>query len=119
MSTVSLAVIADFYDRAADHIEKVGWTQNDLWDVAAGAEKPPSECPVCAWGALNVALHGTPRFRVDYQLGELTSNDVAVHVEHRLGGVELADWNDDPARTQAEVTGLFRETAAELRGGAR
>ena len=114
----SLAVIADFYDRAADHIDKVGWLQNELWDVSLEAARPPSECPVCAWGALNVALHGTPRFRVDYRLGELTVHDVARYVEERLRGVELADWNDVPERTQAEVTGLFRETARELRGGA-
>ena len=111
----NLTVIAEALDRAADHIDKVGWFQGDLWDVYTDADRPPAECPVCAFGALNMALHGTPRFP-ELRPGDLNSHDLADYVERHLGGVELADWNDAPARTQAEVTGLFRETARELRG---
>ncbi|NUQ95330.1 MAG: hypothetical protein HOY79_01770 [Streptomyces sp.] len=114
----NLAVIADVLDRAADHIDKFGWMQGDLWDLRADARLLPSQCPVCAFGSLNMALHGTPRFP-ELRPGDLSSHDVADYVERRLGGVELADWNDDPHRTQAEVTALFRETASQLRGGAR
>ena len=32
-----------------------------------------------------------------------------------LGGKSLADWNDEPGRTPAEVKELFAQTAARLR----
>jgi hypothetical protein len=116
--SANLVAIADVLDLAAGHIDKFGWIQGDLWDVVAEREKPPSECPVCAMGALNMALHGTPRFP-EVRPGDLAAHDVADYLERRLDGTELADWNDAPERTRDEVTRLFRETAAELRGGAR
>ncbi|KAB1146754.1 hypothetical protein F7R91_14335 [Streptomyces luteolifulvus] len=111
------AEIADALDRAADHIDTVGWLQGDLYDDYAQHGKPLAECRVCAMGALNMALHGTPMFPLNLQPDELTAHDVAALVEQRIAGSELADWNDSRGRTQAEVTALLRETAADLRNG--
>lgn len=118
---VSLAdrqAIANVLDRAADHIETVGWFQGDLYDDYTERGKAITECRVCAMGALNMALHGTPRFPYNLQPGEATAHDVAELIERRLNGAELADWNDARSRTQDDVTAMLRETATELRGGA-
>ena len=115
----NLTAVADALDRAADHIESVGWWQGALYDHEQAVSKPLSECAVCALGALNVALHGTPLFSMGLRSDELTAHDIAEYVERSLGGVELAGWNDDPGRTQDDVTTTLRRTANELRGGAR
>jgi hypothetical protein len=107
--------IADVLDRAAAHIEKVGWLQGDLYDDYTVPRKQLTECRVCAMGALNVALHGTPIFPLDLQPHEMTSHEIADIVRRRIDDVELADWNDAPQRSQDEVTALLRKTAAELR----
>lgn len=108
--------IADILDKAADHIDKVGLFQGDLYDSYADPDKPVTECRVCAIGALNVALHGTPCFPLDRH--ETTAHDVADYVREQINGIELAEWNDAEGRTQGEVTALFRQAAAGLRGGA-
>jgi hypothetical protein len=106
------AEIADILDKAADHIETVGWFQGGLYDMYRDPAKPPTECRVCAMGAINVALHGSPLFP---PYGD-DAHDIAEYVERRLGAdAEMATWNDMPGRTQDEVTAVFRETAAELR----
>jgi hypothetical protein len=111
-----LAEIAAILDRAADHIDTVGWYQDLLFDGAQSFTTPESQCRVCALGAINVALHGTPNF-VDGE--EIGAHDVADYVDqHRGDSLELATWNDTPGRTQAEVTAALRGTAAGLRGGA-
>ena len=107
--------IADALDRAADHIETVGWLQGDLYDDYTDRGQPLTKCRVCAMGALNVALHGTPLFPLGLQDDDLTAHEVAEYVERSLNGVELADWNDAADRTQDDVTTLLRRTAAELR----
>jgi hypothetical protein len=113
--------IADVLDRAATHIDTVGWIQGDLYDSFTNPLKPLTQCRVCAIGALNMALHGTPQFQLphDVKPDELTAHDVAdAYLRSRIGGGELAEWNDTPGRAQGEVTALLRETAADLRGGA-
>lgn len=116
--SANLPQIAAALDAAADHIDKVGWFQGDLYDDYTNPLRPLTECRVCAIGALNVALYGTPRFPAAVDRGALTAHDVADFLRSRHGGGELAEWNDAEGRTQAEVTGLLRATAAELRGGA-
>ena len=51
--------IPSVLDRAADHIDRVGWHQGTLYD---NSELSLANCPVCALGAINVALHGEPTF---------------------------------------------------------
>jgi hypothetical protein len=116
----NLTVIADILDRAADHIDTVGWHQGEVYDPYQRPDKPTSECRVCALGAINVALHGSPQFPLGPKAeGALDAHGVAAYVERRLDyDDELATWNDMEGRTQDEVTAALREAAAELRGGA-
>lgn len=111
----TLPEFADILDRAADHIDTVGWYQGRLYD---DAYTPLTACPVCAMGAINTALYGTPQFPAHLRRGSYGTYEVAELLRPRIGNAELAEWNDVPERTQAEVTALMRETAAELRGGA-
>lgn len=114
---VRMAEVADVLDRAVAHIESVGWFQGDLYDFYTDPRRPSDECRVCAIGALNVALHGTPRFPLERQPDGLDAHDVADIVKRLIDDIDLADWNDAQGRTQDEVTALLREAAAELRGG--
>ncbi|MGW2920320.1 DUF6197 family protein [Streptomyces angustmyceticus] len=97
------------YERAADHIDRVGWIQGNLYDRAGGM--PFNLCRVCAVGAINIALNGSPRFP-SYGID---AHDVVQPLREALGCEEMADWNDAPGRTQAEVTAALRDTAAALR----
>lgn len=113
--SADLTAIADILDKAADHIDTVGWWQGSLYE---DAYTPVTACPVCAMGAINMALHGTPKFPLEVRRCDYETYRVADFLRPRMGGSELAEWNDAEGRTQAEVTALMRETAAELRGGA-
>ncbi|MFF2852600.1 hypothetical protein ACFVT5_40865 [Streptomyces sp. NPDC058001] len=110
--------IAEILDRAADHIESVGWFQGELYDRYTDPSRPLAACRVCALGAINVALHGSPQFPVGRTLGGVDAHEVAEYVERGFENTELASWNDESGRTQDDVTAAFRGTAAELRGGA-
>lgn len=111
----TLPELADVLDKAADHIDTVGWWQGSLYEDAS---RPVTACPVCAMGAINMALYGTPQFPLQARRENYETYLVADLLRPRIGYSELADWNDVEGRTQAEVTALMRETATELRGGA-
>lgn len=107
--------LADVLDKAADHIDTVGWWQGSLYN---DTYKPVTARPVCAMGAINMALYGTPQFPPLARRENYETYQVADLLKPRIGNSELSDWNDAEGRTQAEVTALMRETAAELRRGA-
>ena len=103
-------------DQAADHIGRVGWHQGDLYDPTQ-SDKALIDCRVCAVGAINVALHGTPDFpNVD---GEASAQEITTVIEDFLGlageGEDLPGWNDALGRTQAGVTSALRDAADFLR----
>ena len=80
--------------RAADAIERYGWTQFGDGDTTRG---------FCAGGAIYHATgNNLPR-----------SLDACVVLKGRLEGDwrTLAGWNDRPERTQAEVVGFLRAQA--------
>jgi hypothetical protein len=113
------AEIADVLDKAADHIDAVGWHQGRLYDDAqADAGTPVDRCRVCLLGAVYAALQdGNPRAGVTAPR-ELTLAIAAEDaMENHLDG-PVIDWNDSRERTQAEVTAALRATAANLRSAA-
>ncbi|MFJ4808551.1 DUF6197 family protein [Streptomyces longwoodensis] len=115
------AKVADALDAAAAHIERVGWFQGDMYDPEQARIKPLTQCAVCALGAINVALHGSPQFPLhdSEEWGSVDAHDLADYVTaRRIEGFDLAAWNDEPGRTQDDVTTALRETAAELRRAA-
>jgi hypothetical protein len=135
---------ADLLDKAADHIERYGWTQDEFHTDDA----KPMECPVCLRGGLSVAAGQHPMFSEepyenaahpvvyiedDRELGEEDDASLAVietaqywFAEHlKATGVELAPgvpapdqiarWNDDERRTKGEVITELRACAARIR----
>lgn len=115
IAEVSPAQAADILDAAAAHIERVGWLQEDYYEHG----KPATDCRVCAMGAINVALFGHP-FPPEDDNAYLTTCELGDTILAHLGvlGLDLAAWNDEPHRTQDDVTTAMRETAAELRKAA-
>ncbi|MGW1492614.1 DUF6197 family protein [Streptomyces sp. NPDC002402] len=114
----SPAAIADILDKAADHIDAVGWHQSYLYDAdQAEAGTPLPECRVCILGAINVAATGTPRYGAAYRAGDeplpLMVNFAQDAVARHLGspGFDSAVWNDMGERTQDEVTQALRDAA--------
>ncbi|MET7795750.1 DUF6197 family protein [Streptomyces decoyicus] len=103
-------------DQAAAHIDRVGWHQGSLYDPTQ-SDKAVIDCPVCAMGAINVALHGTPLF--PNVQGEASTLEIVAVIENFLDlpgeGEDLPGWNDEPGRTQAGVTDALRDTADSLR----
>lgn len=112
--------IASVLDKAANIIDRNGWTQGDLYDMAQGEDMAAQDCRVCAIGAINTASYGHPMYPVRAsQLSAKAEHAVDLVRDHlRLGSMKLAVWNDDFDRTADEVTTAFRETAAELRRAA-
>lgn len=111
--------LADIYTKAADHIERVGWYQGDLYDHVQAKGTPREECRVCTIGALNVALYGKPSYPVEALRSENGAQDVESFFARRLGlaaaGLSIADWNDDDDRTVAQVTTALRKVAEAAR----
>lgn len=117
------AAIADVLDKAAAHIDAVGWTQQDLYDLeqAVREDVMASKCRVCAIGAINTAVYGGPL----YPVHETGLQAVAIGAENALKEHLALDnstiplWNDAPGREADEVTKALRDTAAGLREAQR
>ena len=82
-----------------DEIERARWEE--------GAELAWSDCPVCAYGAINIAACGQPNRLSD--VGELAAAAFAGHLGITPSGIGI--WNDAPERTEAEVITSLRECA--------
>ena len=113
------AEVADVLDKAADHIELVDWIQGSMYDQErADAGIPLTECPVCADGAIHVAVHGKPVHAVDATPRE---DGLVLHAElaflERVGS-SISLFNDTAGRTMAVVVQELRDTAKALRAGA-
>lgn len=94
---------------AADILERNGWIQCAYFTPLPDREL--KDCPVCAVGAINIALHTSPH--VTYEPGMRTWDYVTL-VDEFLDEVNLPDWNDEPGRTIDEVTAALRDCADEL-----
>jgi hypothetical protein len=121
---------ADILLRAAEYLERHGWTRGVYY--ATITDTPPA----CVTGALAIAAYGFPHpdpysdtFNPDSAVADCWH--AFVTAEHRLSahlGLKPAErdslepetlygWNDDPARTPAEVIATLRG-AAQSHGGA-
>ncbi|MFH9813454.1 hypothetical protein ACH4NI_35480 [Streptomyces olivaceus] len=115
MTTPTPADIADVLDRAADHINRVGWIQDEWWE-GTPPDLYPEAVSVDADSALAVAAGAEP-FAPDS--GLTTEQAFVYHAAadalRRHVGCGLILWNDKPGRTQAEVTAVMRAAAASQR----
>lgn len=104
--------IADVLDKAAEHIETVGYCKKYLYNVRQAANGLPlNQCQVDVIGAINVAVHGTPRHVGGDPLTQLTEQAL----EARIAAPSVAAWCDYPGNGKDTAINLLRDTAAELR----
>ena len=115
MSTVTApadADIAQILDEAADHIATVGFCKKYLYNTRqAESGLPLSRCEVDVIGAINYAVHGTPRY---------TGGDLRVHAAEKainalIDAPSVAAWCDYKGNGKARAIDLLRTTAASLR----
>lgn len=115
MSTVtapSEADIAAILDLAANHIEKVGYCKKYLYNVRQAENGMPLDtCEVDVIGALNVAVHGTPRHVGGDPLTWAAEQALAARVD----APSVATWCDYPGNGKQAALTLLRDAAARLR----
>ena len=118
-----MATVSEILTKAADLLEKPGaWTQGDYARnyvgegysdyIADRADEGGTFEPVCfcTIGALN---HVRGKEADAALWGELRNPVVSV-----VGEINIADWNDTPGRTQAEVVAALRTAASQAEGNA-
>lgn len=115
--------VADHLDTAATIVTKNGHHKGSLYAKQRGRHRRYS--PVCAAGAINMAVHGSPLvpdmyatrpgepdvYGWDYAMAGSAIRAVQGH----LRVWNLGEWNDEPVRSAAQVVQALRETAARLR----
>lgn len=120
------AELADVLDKAATVIETNGWHRGYLYDEDRYEEGTAlRDCPVCALGAINAAVCGSPLLGITGEhdiysaiaLADAAANAVARHLNVAASPREVAWWNDELHRKQDDVVQAFRDTAANLRAG--
>ena len=109
------ADVAAVLDLAADHMETVGYCKRYLYSVSQAASGLALDrCKVDVLGAINVAVHGTPR----HVGGDPLTWSAEKAVAERIDAPSVATWCDLPGNNQDAAISLLRATAASLRGGA-
>jgi hypothetical protein len=104
--------IAAVLDKAASHIETVGFCKKYLYSVRQAENGLPlDKCEVDVIGAINVAVHGTPR----HVGGDPLTHATEKAVEARITAPSLAAWCDYKGNGKAKAIALLRDTAAALR----
>lgn len=106
--------LAPLFRRAAEVIETNGHCKNWFHDTYA-IELPLRKRRVCAVGALCVA-DGLPPDELsalaELEAVEFLSRRIDSNVVDEDPVERIADWNDAPARTEAEVIEALRDAAA-------
>jgi hypothetical protein len=123
---------ADTLQRAAEHLERHGWTQGAYY-----ADYSSDTPPACVIGALAIAAYGYPNpdpFSDEFDPDSADSDGwhrfvtAEQHLHTHLGlrpidpdstdPETLDDWNDADGRTAAEVITALRAAADIYPGGA-
>lgn len=105
--------VADIVDKAHDAIEANGFHRFWLYDEKqAGGGTPLRDCRIDVHGAINVAVHGTPRW--------VGGSDLVAQAEREItadcGMVSLAAWTTVKGRSKRDALALLKRTATRLRG---
>jgi hypothetical protein len=117
---------ADVLDKAAEHIETIGWWQGDYIKIAWSDELdwyvPDQDCPACAVGAINIAADTEANADLAGHAIE-AARALAVRLGLVVGDAEcvlmvVSQWNDATDRTAEQVVTELRACAADLRQGA-
>lgn len=114
LTTPTDVEIAAALDRAADHIEAVGFCKKYLYSVRQAANGLAlGKCEVDVLGAINVAVHNTPRYAGGDPLVWAAEKAVAASID----APSVAAWCDYKGNGKAKAIALLRDTAASLRAG--
>lgn len=121
--------LSEIYLKAAQVIETNGHAKGDFYNIpemGVGIERSRSEWPVCAAGALSVAVFGDPVPPKEGEDGRVEFDAIVARLNARiedfhLYGFEgeppvlrLAGWNDSADRTPADVVAVLERTAREV-----
>lgn len=107
--------IAAVLDLAGDHIAKVGYCKKYLYSVSqAETGLPLEKCAVDLLGAINVAVHGTPRHAGGDPLTWAAEQALA----DRIDAPSVAAWCDYPGNGKEAALTLLADTADSLREAA-
>lgn len=94
----------------AEVIERNGWHQGDYYKRVEGLSI--RDCPVCAAGALSVAVANLPLPRISNRL----TNALQALQEH-VHAFSVGNWNDQEEQTAENVIKTIRECADRLEAG--
>jgi hypothetical protein len=115
MATPTDSAVAAVLAQAADHIDAVGYCKRYLYNVRqAEAGLPLDKCEVDVIGAINVAVHGTPRHVGGDPLTWAAEQALTAHTD----APSMAAWCDYPGNGEQTAVTLLRDTAARLREAA-
>lgn len=121
--------LAEIYLKAAEVIDTNGHAKGDFYSIpetGVGIERSRCEYPVCAGGALSVAMFGDPvppregsdgRAEFDVAVSRVNARIDNLHLFGFQGEppvMRLAGWNDAEDRTPADVIAVFERTAREV-----
>jgi hypothetical protein len=121
--------LAEIYLKAAQVIKSNGHAKGDFYSVpetGVGIELSRCEYPVCAAGALAVAVFGDPNPPYEGQDGRVEFDALVARLNARIDDfhlygfegeppvMRLAGWNDAEDRTPADVIAAFERTAREV-----
>jgi hypothetical protein len=104
--------IADILDKARAHIIRVGFCKKYLYSATqANNGLPLAKCAVDLVGAINVAVHGTPRHVGGDPLTWAAEQAVAA----RIDAPSISTWCDYKGNGKEQAITLLRDTADRLR----
>lgn len=107
--------VADVCDKAADAIHANGYCRKYLYDTRqADGGTLLEACRVDIIGAINLAVHSTPRHVGGSPLTEAAERAV----NDRIDAPSIVAWCDLPGHGGQQAITLLRATAASLRGEA-
>jgi hypothetical protein len=108
-------LLADIVDKAYEAIETNGFHRFWLYDEKQAAGGTPlKDCRIDLHGAINIAVHNTPRWVGGSNLVAEAEREVTVD----CGMVSLAAWMTTRGHNKREALALLKKTSARLRAGA-
>lgn len=104
--------VADVLDKARAHIVRVGFCKKYLYSTSQARNGLPLDrCEVDLIGAINVAVHGTPR----HVGGDPLTWAAEQALTARIDAPSIAAWCDYKGNGKTAALDLLADTAASLR----
>jgi hypothetical protein len=104
--------LADIVDKAHDAIDTNGFHRFWLYDEKqATGGTALKDCRIDLFGAINIAVHGTPR----YVGGNNLVADTEREITKDCGMTSLAAWMTVKGHNKREALALLKRTSARLR----